>query len=82
MLWSWILAVVGLAGFVLAGRHVWWCWYINLGCQVLWFAYAIVTHQFGFIASAIVYSVVFFGNARKWTREHHEKQLKSGTHNG
>lgn len=69
-IWSWILTIVGLTGFILAGRRVWWCWYINLGCQVLWFAYALTTRQYGFIASALVYSAVFTQNARKWSKEH------------
>lgn len=72
MYWSWLLGSVGLIGFVLAGRKVWWSWYINLGCQVLWFTYAIATRQYGFIATAVVYAVVFSGNARKWTKEHKE----------
>lgn len=67
--WSWLLTVVGLAGLILAGRRVWWAWYINLGCQALWMAYAIVTEQYGFIVAALAYSVVFFRNAVAWTRE-------------
>lgn len=66
--WSWLLTAVGLVGFVLAGRRVWWCWYINIACQGLWFTYAIVTKQYGFVASAIVYVIVFGNNAIKWTR--------------
>lgn len=68
-LWSWLLTIVGVTGFILAGRKVWWAWYINLACQILWFAYAIVTAQYGFIVAALVYSVVFTQNAVKWTRE-------------
>lgn len=67
--WSWLLTVVGVTGFVLAGRRVWWAWHINVGCQALWMAYAIVTRQWGFIGAAVVYTVVFVRNAVKWTRE-------------
>lgn len=67
--WSWLLGVVGVVGFILAGRKVWWSWYINLACQALWFAYAIVTEQYGFIATALVYTVVFGKNAISWTME-------------
>jgi len=70
--WSWLLTAVGLVGFVLAGRRVWWCWYVNLACQALWLAYALVTQQYGFIASALLYTVVFARNARAWTAEWHE----------
>lgn len=76
-LWSWLLTAVGLIGFILAGRRVWWCWYINVGCQVLWFGYAIATRQYGFIASAIVYSAVFIQNARKWSKEHWKEKRET-----
>ena len=29
MYWDYILAFVGIAGFILAGRKVWWAWYIK-----------------------------------------------------
>lgn len=68
-LWSYILTIVGITGFILAGRKVWWCWYINIGCQALWFIYAIVTQQYGFIVAAAMYTVVFSKNAIAWTKE-------------
>lgn len=74
MMWSWVLAFVGLVGFWLAGRKVWWCWYINIVAQILWFSYAIITQQYGFVVSAILYSIVFFQNARTWTLEHFRKE--------
>lgn len=75
-LWSWLLTAVGLTGFILAGRRVWWSWYINLACQGLWFAYAFATQQYGFIVAALAYSIVFTQNAIKWTKEHREKKEK------
>lgn len=41
-MWSYILTAVGISGFILAGRKVWWAWHINIACQGLWIAYAIV----------------------------------------
>lgn len=73
MWWSWILTVVGLTGFILAGKRVWWAWYINIGCQVLWFTYAIITSQYGFIVASIAYTVVFTKNAIAWTRDHEDE---------
>lgn len=70
-LWSWLLGLVGVAGFVLAGRKIWWAWYINIACQFLWFTYAIVTQQWGFFVSAVVYTVVFSQNAIQWTKDHY-----------
>ena len=69
-LWSWILTIVGLTGFIFVGRKVWWAWYINIACQILWFAYAIVSEQYGFLVAALAYTVVFTRNAVSWTREH------------
>lgn len=73
--WSWLLTAVGLTGFILAGKKVWWCWYINIGCQVLWFAYAIVTDQYGFIVAALAYTFVFTKNAIAWTKERNTHKM-------
>ena len=73
MWWSWVLTAVGVTGFVLAGKKIWWAWYINIGCQALWVTYAIVTEQWGFIVASAVYTVVFTRNALAWTREHREE---------
>jgi len=75
--WSFVLTFVGVIGFLLAGRRVWWSWYVNLACQALWLAYAIVTEQYGFIVAALVYSYVFGKNAILWTKEHREKKEKA-----
>lgn len=67
---SWLLTIVGLAGFWLAGRKVWWSWYVNIANQALWLAYALITGEYGFILGAVAYTWVFSGNAVRWTREH------------
>lgn len=69
MIWSCLLTAVGITGFFLAGRKVWWAWYLNITCQALWFSYAIVTEQYGFIGAAALYTYVFTQNAIKWTKE-------------
>lgn len=76
--WSWVLGFVGVVGFIFAGKKIWWSWYINIGCQVLWFAYAIVTNQWGFFVSAFVYMAVFMKNAIEWTKEHNAKKKSLG----
>lgn len=75
---SWGTVVVGLIGFRLVGMKVWWAWYVNLGCQLLWWTYALVTGQPAFLVSAAAYSGIFAGNAYKWTKEHRavKKALK------
>jgi hypothetical protein len=68
--WSWLLTAVGVTGLILAGRNLWWAWLIGLGAQVLWIAYAIVTRQWGFIASAFIYGTVYVINTRRWWMQH------------
>lgn len=68
--WSYVLTAVGLSGFWLAGRKVWWCWYVNIANQALWAAYALITRQWGFLLGVAFYLWVFVGNAVRWTREH------------
>jgi hypothetical protein len=72
-MWSFVLTIVGITGFVLAGRKVWWAWYVNLACQVLWVGYALATEQYGFILAAAFYTWVFGINAARWTKEHSER---------
>lgn len=69
LIWSTVLAAVGILGLYVAGRRLWWGWAIGLAAQVLWIAYAIVTRQWGFIASALAYGFVYGRNALRWRRE-------------
>lgn len=69
-LWSWALTAVGVACFILAGRKVWWAWYVGIAGQVTWLAYSLATEQWGFLVGVVVYTIVYVGNARRWTREH------------
>lgn len=72
-LWSWIVTIVGLIGFIIAGRKVWWSWYVNLSAQALWVIYAIISSQPAFLVSAAVYTIVFGRNAYIWTRDRKRK---------
>lgn len=74
---DWILTAVGITGFFLAGFKIWWCWYINIGCQVLWIWYATTTEQYGFLVGALFYTAVFTMNATKWTAEHKAKKSQT-----
>ena len=74
--WSWALTGAGLVTFWLAGRKVWWAWYMGLAGQAAWFAYAITTHQWGFLAGAFAYSAVYAKNAAAWTAEHRNDERR------
>ena len=70
MYWDYILSIAGVLGFILAGKKIWWAWYVNIAAQFIWFAYAIVTHQYGFFIGSAIYFLVFSKNAYDWTKEH------------
>lgn len=76
-LWSVALTVIGVFGFWLAGRKVWWCWYVNIACQFLWLAYSLITQQWGFLVGVFIYGFVFIRNAIAWTREHRARSHQS-----
>lgn len=70
--WSWLLTAVGITGFILAGKKIWWAWYFNIACQALWFTYSFVSHQTGFLVASVLYTIVFTRNAIAWTKEHNK----------
>lgn len=65
--WSWALTAVGVFGLYLAGRRNPFGWFVGLCAQVLWVGYAIDTHQWGFIVSALSYGTVYAVNLRSWS---------------
>lgn len=70
--WSWLLMAVGVTGLFLAGKKRKVGWAIGIGVQLLWIAYAVVSKQWGFIVSALVYGAVNSINWRRWQREEKE----------
>lgn len=70
--WSMLLASIGIAGLYLTTRPEptrWYGFIVGLAVQALWIAYAVTTHQLGFVVSAIAYGVVNAIGIRKWIRE-------------
>ena len=78
-LWSWALTFVGVTCFWLAGKKVWWAWYVGLLAQALWTIYAIASQQWGFLAGVPVYSAVYIKNAVAWTRERRRQRDEEAT---
>ena len=70
--WSWLLATVGIFGLWAAGSRKTWGWAVGVGVQALWIAYALVSDQYGFIASALAYAVVYARNWQRWRRQPEE----------
>ena len=67
--WSWLLAIVGITGIFLAGSKHKSGWAVGLGAQALWLAYAVVTRQWGFLVTALVYGAVYARNWLRWSRD-------------
>lgn len=66
MMWSFVLAGVGVFGLWLAGRKNSAGWLVGLGAQFLWAAYALATHQYGFLLSCLGYGWVYAKNYLAW----------------
>lgn len=74
MLWSWILAAIGVFGLWLTTKRMWQGFAVGVAVQLLWIAYALTTSQYGFIASALAYGAVNSLGLYRWTRtqeDHH-----------
>jgi hypothetical protein len=69
MMWSFVLAGIGIFGLWLAGRQMATGWLIGMMAQVLWAIYAVATTQYGFLLSCVGYGWVYFKNYRCWRSE-------------
>lgn len=68
-LWSYLLAVLSLFVTWQIGRKKSWAWLVATGQQVLWLTYAVVTKQYGFIVTALVFAPLNVHNYVTWRRE-------------
>ncbi len=74
LVWSIVLASIGILGLYLAGSKNKVGWAVSFGAQLLWFIFAIVTKQYGFILSAVAYGWVYARNFIRWRNEREETQ--------
>lgn len=74
-IFTWVMTLLGCVGFWLSGKKVWWAWYVNLGNQLLWIVFALLTGYYAFIFAAVFYTVVFSRNAYIWTRDRNKDPL-------
>jgi hypothetical protein len=69
VMWSWVLAAIGVTGIFLVGRKTIWGWLILCLNECLWIAYALATKQYGFIVAAIAYGIVYVKSFIHWKRD-------------
>ncbi|WP_211250807.1 hypothetical protein [Mycetocola saprophilus] len=72
--WSYLLTAVGILGLWLAGGKNRAGWAVGLAAQVLWVAFALTTHQYGFLLSAVAYGTVYIRNFRAWKKPATERE--------
>jgi len=51
--------MIGVTGLLIAATRPRIGWWFNIGAQVAWVIYAVVTRQWGFLISAIAYGVAY-----------------------
>ena len=78
MMWSYILAAIGVTGIFFVGRKTIWGWLVLLLNECLWIIYAVTTKQYGFIFAAIAYGVVYIKSYLLWRREDDNGIEKTG----
>jgi hypothetical protein len=69
MIWSFVLAAIGILGLFLVTKKNYWGFAIGVFTQALWVCYAIVTHQYGFLITAVAYGFVYAKGFISWRTE-------------
>lgn len=67
--WSVVLTALALTSTVLIGNKRTIGWAIASTSQILWVAYAMVTEQWAFIISAVLFGIMNARNYRRWRRD-------------
>ena len=69
MLWSFVLASLGLLSLYLTGKKMKSGWVVGLANSFLWIVYGISSKQYGFIVSAFVFIAVQLNNYINWSEQ-------------
>jgi len=68
-LWSFILAGLGIAQITLTGKKKRVGWLIGLLTSCIWMVFAIVTQQYGFVVSSIIFGYIHIKNWLAWSND-------------
>ena len=77
---SWVLSVLGVVGIWLTGKKHWHGFAVGIVNEIAWVAYAIKTHQIGFIFGSTIYIAVYSLNINKWLSEAKRSKIKNLFH--
>lgn len=73
---DYILSIVSISVYILAGQKYWQAWVLGIFNQFLWAGYSIYTGQVGFLISAFGFLIVNTINLRKWLKDPPRKQVE------
>jgi hypothetical protein len=74
--WSWIITALTLFSMYFVEQKRKEGWLVSFGTQAVWILYALTTKQYGFLAPAPFFIVLYARNYVRWARE--EKRLAGG----
>lgn len=64
--WSVSLSAIAVVTSWLIGNRWTPAWLVGVAAQVVWVVYAVMTQQWGFIGSAVIFGVMNMRNYLKW----------------
>jgi nicotinamide riboside transporter PnuC len=68
LIWSYTLAGLGVLSLYLTGKKKKSGWLVGIFNSFLWITYGIITKQYGFIISAVVFIAVQAKNYKEWSK--------------
>jgi hypothetical protein len=65
----WLMSACTIIAYWSIGNRTWWCWYLALFTQILWFIWIPLSETWGLLPTAFFLSVIHIRNIIKWRRE-------------
>jgi len=76
--WSWLLTIPQLFAYWQIGNLQRWAWLVAFAVDVLWVVYSLLTAQYGFLTSAVLFGLLALRNWRRWGVERVGRPLRPG----
>ncbi len=67
--WSFGIAAGAALAQWIVGNRWWWGWLVALAMQPVWFVYGLALEQYGLLAHAALFTLVYVRNLRIWWRD-------------
>jgi hypothetical protein len=64
-----ILSIISMIGLFLAGRKVWWAWFLPAGVQLFWIVLTAQTNPPEFVFASLMLLLVYSFNAFTWVKD-------------